>query len=65
MSAEITVERPVENRNIGVVVRCLLWRMCPIFTQKDKGCVNKGNSACKEFIRLQINEDRPYAGDLR
>jgi hypothetical protein len=65
MSAEIVVQNPMQSKQIGVAVRCLLWKMCPVFAQKEKGCSNRGSSACKEFIRLQVNADIAYKGNLR
>jgi hypothetical protein len=55
MSATITLPCPTESKKNDVPVKCLLWRICPIVTVKDKECVHKGDSSCKEFLRLLNN----------
>ena len=52
MSATVTLPRSAENRKSEVPVKCLLWRICPIVSVKEKECVHKGDSSCKEFLRL-------------
>jgi hypothetical protein len=65
MSSEAVVERQVETKKNSLGVNCLLWRMCPVSTFKEKVCIHKGSPSCKEFIRWLNNSEGRYTGDLR
>lgn len=65
MSAEVVAPRPIETKKNSTVVKCLLWRMCPVVTLKEKDCIHKGSPSCKEFIRWLNNSEGRYTGDLR
>lgn len=63
--SEIVVPRSPEPKRSVMPVKCLLWRMCPMISLREKECVNKGTSSCREFIRYLRESNGVYAGDLR
>jgi hypothetical protein len=65
MSSEVVVPVSPEPKKNFMPVKCLLWRMCPIVSLREKDCVNKGTPSCKEFIRYVRDSNGVYSGDLR
>jgi hypothetical protein len=55
MSSTVTLPRSSEDKKFTMPVKCLLWRICPVVAIKERECIHKGDSDCKEFLRLLNN----------